>query len=196
MSENIKPIAVCPQNGNLYDQSAIEAARQEGIVIGHDNLNAHAMKLSAEIADLRRQLAAAQERSVVHNLRATEAEAKLVAAQINSIRYYKLREWMSSNVEEGWSKVCELAAVACWVGWEDFDAVLDDLPNCRVGLCSKNPDEKADTTALDTLLAAKEREAIERCAQLCEEQKVGFASYFEIDERIDQCATAIRALLK
>lgn len=36
---------------------------------------------------------------------------------------------------------------------------------------------------------AVEREA---CAEECENQKVGFRSYFEIDERIQMCADAIR----
>ncbi len=39
-------------------------------------------------------------------------------------------------------------------------------------------------------VASVEREA---CARVCEEQQVGFASYFEIDERIRGCAEAIRA---
>ena len=41
-----------------------------------------------------------------------------------------------------------------------------------------------------TLVAAAEREA---CAEECENQKVGVRSYFEIDERIQWCADAIRA---
>lgn len=40
------------------------------------------------------------------------------------------------------------------------------------------------------LVAAAEREA---CAEECENQKVGLPSYFEIDERIQWCADAIRA---
>ena len=40
------------------------------------------------------------------------------------------------------------------------------------------------------LVAAAERED---CAKVCEAQKVGYPSYFEIDERIQQCADAIRA---
>ena len=38
--------------------------------------------------------------------------------------------------------------------------------------------------------AAAEREA---CAKECENHKVGLNSYFEIDERIQECAAAIRA---
>lgn len=41
-----------------------------------------------------------------------------------------------------------------------------------------------------TLVAAAERE---ECAKVCEAQKVGYPSYFEIDERIQQCADTIRA---
>ena len=40
------------------------------------------------------------------------------------------------------------------------------------------------------LVAAAEREA---CAKECENHKVGLDSYFEIDERIQECAAAIRA---
>lgn len=43
------------------------------------------------------------------------------------------------------------------------------------------------------LVAAAEREA---CAEECENQKVGLPSYFEIDERIQWCADAIRARSK
>lgn len=41
-----------------------------------------------------------------------------------------------------------------------------------------------------TLVAAAQRE---ECAKVCEAQKVGYPSYFEIDERIQQCADTIRA---
>lgn len=51
-------------------------------------------------------------------------------------RYRKLRRWMSSNVEEGWGKVKNLGAIACYVDWNAFDEYLDDLPECTVGLCS------------------------------------------------------------
>lgn len=53
----------------------------------------------------------------------------------NAKRYYKLRRWMSSNVPEGWCEVKKLAAIACYTSWEDFDAALDVLPECNVGLC-------------------------------------------------------------
>lgn len=51
-------------------------------------------------------------------------------------RYRKLREWMSSNVPEGWSVVENLGAVAAWVGYEAFDKYLDDLPKCLFGMCA------------------------------------------------------------
>jgi hypothetical protein len=44
--------------------------------------------------------------------------------------------------------------------------------------------------ALIPAAVASEREA---CAQVCEAQQVGRPSYFEIDERIRECAAAIRA---
>ena len=40
------------------------------------------------------------------------------------------------------------------------------------------------------LVAAAERE---ECAKVCEAQKVGYPSYFEIDDHIQQCADTIRA---
>lgn len=57
----------------------------------------------------------------------------------DAARYRKLRRWMSSNVEEGWSQVVQLAAIACYVSWEDFDKSLDDLPECTYGLCGSDP---------------------------------------------------------
>lgn len=54
----------------------------------------------------------------------------------DAVRYKKLRRWMSSNVKEGWEEVERMGAVASWVGWDDFDAYLDALPECAVGLVS------------------------------------------------------------
>lgn len=54
-------------------------------------------------------------------------------------RYRKLRGWMSSNVSEGWSKVEDLAAIACYMDWYHFDMVLDEMPECNVGLMYKRP---------------------------------------------------------
>lgn len=50
-------------------------------------------------------------------------------------RYRKLRRWMSSNVKEGWEEVSRLGAIASYVDWDAFDAYLDELPVCNVGLC-------------------------------------------------------------
>lgn len=52
-------------------------------------------------------------------------------------RYEKLRHWISSNVTGGWNEVCNLAAIATYQGFEEFDAYLDSLPECNVGLCQK-----------------------------------------------------------
>jgi hypothetical protein len=54
---------------------------------------------------------------------------------------------------------------------------------------------------VDELLERFARAAYERgrldeneaCAKVCEEQQVGFQSYFEVDEHIRGCAAAIRA---
>lgn len=50
-------------------------------------------------------------------------------------RYRKLRRWMSSNRKEGWTEVEQLAAIAVYLGWDDFDKALDSLPECNIGLC-------------------------------------------------------------
>jgi hypothetical protein len=42
---------------------------------------------------------------------------------------------------------------------------------------------------------ASRRAALEAAARECESQRVGFPSYFEIDQRIDECAEAIRGLI-
>ena len=54
----------------------------------------------------------------------------------NAARYEKLRRWMASNVQEGWKEVENLAAIACYAGFSEFDQALDALPECSVGLCS------------------------------------------------------------
>ncbi len=53
-------------------------------------------------------------------------------------RYHKLRGWMSSNVKEGWTEVERLAAISCYLSWEDFDQYLDELDICNVGLMQKS----------------------------------------------------------
>jgi hypothetical protein len=59
------------------------------------------------------------------------------------------------------------------------------------------PKEHPDHVAIVARFAALVRaSALEEAAQECENQKVGFPSYFEIDERIAGCANAIRALAK
>jgi len=57
----------------------------------------------------------------------------------DAARYRKLRGWMSSNVEQGWSKVEELGAIAAWMGWDDFDESLDSLGECNCGLMEESP---------------------------------------------------------
>lgn len=54
---------------------------------------------------------------------------------IDAERYRKLRRWMGSNVQEGWNEVENLGALACYMGWDEFDDYLDQLPVCNVGLC-------------------------------------------------------------
>lgn len=48
---------------------------------------------------------------------------------------------MSSNVPEGWNEVERLGGIACYAGWDEFDAYLDALPECDVGLCYKRPEQ-------------------------------------------------------
>lgn len=56
--------------------------------------------------------------------------------RVNAARYKKLRRWMSSNVQEGWTVVEQLGAVASWQGWNEMDQYLDTLPECEHGLCT------------------------------------------------------------
>lgn len=62
-------------------------------------------------------------------------DATVEQDKIDAERYRKLRRWMSSNVKEGWQEVERLGAIACYVDWDAFDAYLDELPVCNVGLC-------------------------------------------------------------
>lgn len=108
-------------------------------------------KARAESAE--RDLAEAQKwRGVMTDIadaaqrRAESAERREQEALKDAERYKKLRGWMSSNVKEGWREVENLAAVACYAGWGDFDAQLDDMAQCAVGLMAP--------TAID---AAKEK---------------------------------------
>ncbi len=56
---------------------------------------------------------------------------------LDAERYLKLKKWMSSNVREGWEEVENLGGIACYAGFDEFDAYLDALPDCNVGLCEK-----------------------------------------------------------
>ena len=55
-------------------------------------------------------------------------------------RYRKLRKWMSTNVKKGWSEVETLGAISVYAQ-EDFDAYLDGLPECNVGLCETSKEK-------------------------------------------------------
>lgn len=63
--------------------------------------------------------------------------SEVTTALKDAERYAKLRRWMGSNVPEGWREVENLASVACYVGWDDFDKYLDSMPECNVGLCEE-----------------------------------------------------------
>jgi hypothetical protein len=75
--------------------------------------------------------------------------------QIDAERYRKLRKWMSSNVSQGWNEVERLASVGCYVGWDDFDAYLDEMPECNVGLCYKRPEEGETDITPENILGKK-----------------------------------------
>lgn len=64
-----------------------------------------------------------------------QRESPFEVVRVNAQRYEKLRRWMSSNVKEGWNEVEKLGAIATYLGWDDFDAELDRLPVCNIGLC-------------------------------------------------------------
>lgn len=57
------------------------------------------------------------------------------SVRLDAERYHKLRRWMSSNVKEGWNEVEKLGAIGAYLDWDTFDAQLDSLPVCNVGLC-------------------------------------------------------------
>lgn len=50
-------------------------------------------------------------------------------------RYRRLRNWMGSNVKEGWNEVQNLGSIVAYLSYEDFDSYLDNLGECKVGLC-------------------------------------------------------------
>lgn len=56
---------------------------------------------------------------------------------LDAARYRKLRGWMSSCVQEGWSEIEKLSAIACYMSHDHFDANLDSLPECNLGLMRK-----------------------------------------------------------
>jgi len=53
----------------------------------------------------------------------------------DALRYYKLRRYMGSNVEDGWKIVEQLGGVCAWLGFDNMDEYLDSLPECSVGMC-------------------------------------------------------------
>jgi hypothetical protein len=71
----------------------------------------------------------------------TALEDRLERDEKDAERYRKLRRWMTSNVAEGWTQVENLASVGCYIGWHEFDAHLDRMPVCNVGLCYGLPQE-------------------------------------------------------
>ncbi|RQU14208.1 hypothetical protein DF152_17240 [Burkholderia cenocepacia] len=104
-----------PETGCAYEEVDADPLSEGYWVKAQDAYDKCAV-LSAEIATLKTQL---------RDVRA------------NAGRYEKLRRWMSSNVAEGWREVENLAAIACYVDWSAFDAALDGLPVCNVGLCER-----------------------------------------------------------
>jgi hypothetical protein len=57
----------------------------------------------------------------------------------DAARYRKLLCWMSTNVPEGWEVVCQVGAVAAWMGHPDADQFLDSLEEANVGLAETHP---------------------------------------------------------
>lgn len=190
MSENIKPVAhqylftspfgdgevwrdnqtiwngqYAKQSRPLYDQSAIEAARQEGREAVLAELRE---KGTCVESDLRRLL---KEEQFAHS----QLMAKHNALHRNA---HELRRQLAAAQ----ALVSDAANRLCGHDW---------LPRSVRRLQSEL--RRADTTSLDALLAAKERETIERCAKLCE-------SLFDMDDdscnEAETCAAAIGAMLQ
>jgi hypothetical protein len=98
---------------------------------------AFARELETELAAAlaAKDRAEAAERSLSEQVKAMDAA--LADAERDAKRYSKLRGWMSSGVDEGWNEVQKLAAIACYLSWDDFDSTLDMLQQCNVGLMHK-----------------------------------------------------------
>lgn len=54
-----------------------------------------------------------------------EEEAQRQLDKRNAERYCKLRQAMGMNLPKTWDRVEQLAAIACYVGNDDFDINLD-----------------------------------------------------------------------
>ena len=70
------------------------------------------------------------------------------------------------------------------------DDIIRMAREAEMGFDLSHPLFLSELGRFAALVAEAEREA---CAQVCEAQQVGRSSYFEIDERIRECAEAIRA---
>jgi hypothetical protein len=55
-----------------------------------------------------------------------DADASVPDDQVDAERYRKLRAFMGRNQKASWDAIERLAAVACYVGVDHFDAYLDD----------------------------------------------------------------------
>jgi hypothetical protein len=86
------------------------------------------------MTDIKEILALASQSPRADAPMAKAALERIVELEKDADRYHRLRGWMSRNVPEGWCKVEELGAIACYIGWEYFDEHLDGLGTCNVGL--------------------------------------------------------------
>lgn len=66
-----------------------------------------------------------------------DADLQLVSVttEPDATRFNKLRRWMASNTAEGWAEVTRLGAIACYLDFDEFNAYLDGMPDCNLGLC-------------------------------------------------------------
>lgn len=102
-----------------YSQSSINRRMQQKATYSY------VLEMLPEQIEIARysQRLVAQQRSEIEQLK------------LNAERYKKLRQWMSSGVQEGWGEVTQLGAIAQYLSWDDFDKQLDSLPACNLGLC-------------------------------------------------------------
>jgi len=119
-----------PAQGSCASTSTVDAAAQTP--------EAQTARALEDIAQQATELPGHVRELMMDAARLLNGSRQAPGDRTNASRYRKLRGWMSSNVQEGWQQVEQLAAIACYVDWDTFDLALDDLPECNVGLMQRS----------------------------------------------------------